>query len=123
MANLPSPELIATRKRAVARYVAGAETRELAELYGVSSNTIRRWLELSGTPVRPQRRIPRSAIEKARKMIAEGASRSEAARSVGCSEKGLKLHGLPGWTAEQISAHVSLIKSPAYRQLGLRLTA
>lgn len=118
----PPPELLETRKRAVARYLDGTGTGELAELYNVTPETIRRWCRLANvkTP-RPNPILTAEEVERARALINEGASRSEAARTIGRSPQALTARGLAGWAAEQISEHVSMIKSSAYSNLGLRV--
>lgn len=124
MPNISTPEMIETRKSAVAQYARGLGTTAVAELYGVTRETVRRWCRVEGvkTP-RPNPVLTPAEIERARTLIAEGASRSEAARTIGRSSQALAARGFAGWTAEQVSAHVSLTKSTENRMLGLRLTA
>ena len=124
MPNISTPEMLETRKRAVARYLEGTGTLEVAALHGVTRETVRRWIKMEGETVRRDTPpLTDAELAHARHLISAGASRSEAARTIGRSPRTLAAHGLAGWTAEQVSAHVSLTKSTENRMLGLRLTA
>lgn len=119
MSNHASPEKLATRARAVKMYTDSDLTvPEIAQEFSVSEKTIQYWAKTAGVPRRGPARLTPEILAKAHELVADGASRNEAARTLGVSGRGLAAHGIPGWSAETLSNYMKTIK--AHRtQLGL----
>lgn len=68
----------------------GHSARQIAQICGVSSRTVVRWRHATGQSRRPPTTpLPRAQLELAHRLLEDGASISEAARSVGCANKTL----------------------------------
>uniref|UniRef100_UPI0040534A4D helix-turn-helix domain-containing protein n=1 Tax=Microbacterium sp. LWH13-1.2 TaxID=3135260 RepID=UPI0040534A4D len=68
----------------------GLSAREIAQFCGVSSRTVVRWRHSTRQSHRPATTpLPTAQLEQALRLLEDGASISEAARSVGCANKTL----------------------------------
>lgn len=68
----------------------GLSARAIAEICGVSSRTVVRWRHATGkTHCPPASPLPQYKLAAAIRLLEDGASISEAARSIGCSNKTL----------------------------------
>ena len=119
MANIASPEKLAIRARAIRLYTDSDLTvPEIAREFNVSTKTIRYWAKIAGVPLRGRGPIPPEIIAKAHELVADGASRNEAARTLGVSSQALRGHNVAGWSLETISDYMKTIKTHR-TQLGL----
>ena len=69
----------ATRAEAVERYKAGERQRDLAKAYGVSEQTIGRWLDAAGV----DRRTRRIDVDEAHRLYQQGLSHRQIADLLG----------------------------------------
>lgn len=119
MANIASPEKLAIRARAIRLYTdSDLSVPEIAREFNVSTKTIQYWAKAAGVPLRGPAPITPETLAKAHALVADGASRNEAARTLGVSGRGLADRGVPGWTPETLSNYMRLIK-PHQHKLGL----
>lgn len=93
---------------------AGMTTRQLSERFNVSVRTVSRWrTRLHINHVEPAVRHPEEDREQALALIREGASFSEAARTVGAHQTTVRawFPDVPAWSHQQCVEHAVLVRT------------
>lgn len=118
----PDPEMVAQRKAQTAQLTReGRSSAEIAALLGVHVRTVVRYRKATGTQRGgPRQPTSREQLELARRLMEDGCSREEAARTIGVSANTLERH-FPGmcWTRAQRNEYLSMLKR--FRNSGANL--
>ncbi|WP_447652971.1 helix-turn-helix domain-containing protein [Microbacterium sufflavum] len=91
---------------------AGLSARAIAGICGVSSRTVVRWRHSTGlTHCPPPSPLPQDKLAAALRLLEDGASISEAARSIGCSNKTLSRRWPQyAWTQTQAGKFAAMVR-------------
>ena len=90
---------------------AGHSSPYIADKLGVTTRTVQRWRHQTGRS-KAGRATPHppAAREQARRILADGASRAEAARTIGVTARTIHrwFPDVPGWTKKQAGEYAEL---------------
>ena len=107
------PADLAARRAEVARLTrAGKSAAEIAVALGVTQRTITRDRKAVGVALPRHPGIPADTIAEIGRLLDDGASVTEAAKTVGCSEPSVRRY-YPGraWTRSQVAAWGAWVRS------------